>query len=136
MSVVPVFQARKGSGSQTRSWKGRSFRAGGEQVRHPWLAASHLAGEPGHRLHSGTGDVGPSVSAGAQPHTQTPKGFTLFPTGSPSDLARQRLEGPGNSASAVQVRGCDDPRSAVTAVAVTRRPPGSWERKTRPQSSG
>lgn len=99
----------------------------------PGLAAPHLAGEPATASTRGPGPRASLSPPALGPKPQTPKCFTLFAAGSPADLARQRLEGPGNSASAAQRRG---PTLQVTAVAVTRRPAGSRERKARSPSSG
>ena len=79
----------------------------------PTAAASHLAGRACPCLHSAAWDAGPETAASrslrgpfsvrARPHTS--KCLTLSSSGSPSDLAGQRPEGPGNPAAATALQG-------------------------------
>lgn len=90
----------------------RSSRQRGAGVT-PTAAASHLAGRACPCLHSAAWDVGPETAASrslrgpfsvrVRPHTS--KCLTLSSSGSPSDLAGQRPEGPGNAAAATALQG-------------------------------
>lgn len=116
---MPLSPTTEGSSPQTRFCKGRSFRARGRAGATPAagsLSPGGRAGSPPPLRGWGRGPCGGggrrSRFSGSSlwppalgPRPQTPKCFTRHPKDSPSDLARQRLDGPGNSASTTVVQG-------------------------------
>lgn len=116
---MPLPQTTKGSSPQTRSYKGRSFRARGRAGATPAARSLSPGGRSGSPPPLAGRGRGPCDGGGRRsrfsgssllppamgPRPQTRKCFTRLPQGSPSDLARQRLDGPGNSAFATVVQG-------------------------------